>query len=51
MNRQMMHFDDLEPDDLVPLDEIENDESDGIETAVEMELLLARMQATRFAGV
>ena len=37
-------------DGLASMDKIEYEESDGVETAVELELLLARVQATRFSG-
>jgi hypothetical protein len=40
---------DADADDL-PIDETEFEESDGMETALEVELLLTRMQGTRFAG-
>lgn len=51
MNPYLMHPDELDPDadDLV-MDEIEYEESVGGEIAVEVELLLARVQATRFSG-
>jgi hypothetical protein len=52
MNHRMMQskeFDDA--DDLAPLDEVDLDEPDDVETAVEVERLVARIQATRFAGV
>ena len=39
--------DDVE--DLAPMGEIEYEESDGVETDVEVELFLTRMQATRFS--
>jgi hypothetical protein len=51
VNRQMMHSKALDADDLAPLDETEYEESDDVETAVELGLLLAQMQPTRFAGV
>ena len=35
---------------LKPMDEIEYEESGGIDTAVEVEILVARMQGTRFWG-
>jgi hypothetical protein len=41
---------DANPDDLLRMDEFEDEESDGIETTVEVELLLARTQAMRHAG-
>jgi hypothetical protein len=40
---------DVDADDLVPMDEIEYEESDDLDTAVEVDLLLGRMQATRFS--
>ena len=51
MNRHLTNRDDFDADadDLAPMGEIEYEESDGVETAVEVELLLARMQATRFS--
>ena len=53
MNHYSMHPHelDVDADDLAPMDEIEYEESDGVETAVEVELLLARMQASRFSEV
>jgi hypothetical protein len=36
---------------LAAVDEIEYDDSDVVEIAAELELLLARVQATRFSGV
>jgi hypothetical protein len=47
-----MHPDelDVDADDLAPMGEIEYEESDGLDTAVEVELLVARMHATRFSG-
>ena len=42
---------DADSDDLAPIDEIEYEESDVVEIAAELELLLARVQATRFSGV
>ncbi|MDB5866395.1 MAG: hypothetical protein JWO70_4201 [Betaproteobacteria bacterium] len=52
MTRHSMNLDDFDADadDLAPMGEIEYEESEGAETAVEVELLLARMQATRFPG-
>ena len=52
MNNHLMHLDelDVDSDDLGSMGEIEYEESDGVETVVEVELLLARMQATRFLG-
>ena len=52
VNHQMMHPDELDADDddLAPMDEIEYEEPDGVEIAAEVELLLARVQATRFSG-
>jgi hypothetical protein len=53
VNRDLTNRDDFDvnadADDLAPMGEIEYEESDGIETDVEVELLLARMQATRFS--
>ena len=51
MNHQMMHPDELDADadDLANLEEIEYEESDGIETAVEVEQLLAQVRAARFS--
>ena len=52
MNHHSMHPDelDVDADDLGPMGEIEYEESDGVETALEVGLLLARMQGTRFSG-
>jgi hypothetical protein len=36
--------------DPAPGDELEYEEADGVETDVEVEMLVARMQATRFSG-
>ncbi|HEV7390862.1 MAG TPA: hypothetical protein VGO08_04400, partial [Burkholderiales bacterium] len=41
---------DVDADDLAPMGEIEFEEPDGVETDLEVELLLGRMQATRFSG-
>jgi hypothetical protein len=41
---------DANPEDLLPMDEFEDEESDGIETTMEVELLLVRAQAMRHAG-
>ena len=51
MNHHLMNLDDFDAnaDDLVLTGEIEYEESDGVETDVEVELLLGRMQATRFS--
>jgi hypothetical protein len=50
VNHQMLHPDELDTDlgDLVPMDENEHEESAGVETAAEVALLLARVQASRF---
>jgi hypothetical protein len=44
----------LDPDadayDSAPIDELDYEEADGVETDVEVEMLVARMQATRFSG-
>ena len=40
---------DVDADDLAPMGEIEFEEPDGVETDLELELLLGRMQATRFS--
>jgi hypothetical protein len=40
---------DVDADDLAPMGEIEFEEPDGVETDLEVELLLGRMQATRFS--
>jgi len=52
VNHHLMHPNefDANADDLAPMDEVEYEESDGVEIAVELELLLARVQATRFSG-
>jgi len=51
VNHHLMHPDEPDTDahDLAPMDEIEYEESDDVETAVEVELLLARVHATRFS--
>jgi hypothetical protein len=41
---------DADADDLVPVDEIEYEESDVVDIAAELELLLVRVQAARFSG-
>jgi len=41
---------DADADGLLPVDEIEYAESDGVEIALEVELLRARVQAARFSG-
>ena len=53
MNHPVMHSDepDADTDGLVPMDGIEYEESDIVDIAAELELLLARVQATRFSGV
>ena len=52
MHHHLMHPDefDADADDLAPMDEIEYEESGGVDTAVEVELLVAGMQGTRFWG-
>jgi hypothetical protein len=47
-----MHPDELDAnaDDLAPMDEIQYEESDDVEIALEVELLRARVQAARFSG-
>jgi hypothetical protein len=40
---------DADGDDLGPIDEIEYEESDDVDTALEVELLLGRMEATRYS--
>jgi hypothetical protein len=40
---------DVDAEDLTPMGDIEYEESDGVETDVEVELFLTRMQATRFS--
>lgn len=52
MNPHLMHPNELDADadGLAPMDEIEYEESYGDGIAVEIELLLARVQATRFSG-
>jgi hypothetical protein len=42
---------DADTDGPAPIDEIEYEKSDVVEIAAELELLLARVQATRFSGV
>ena len=53
MNHHLMHPDEFDAaaGDLAPMDEIEYGESGDVDTAVEVELLMARIQATRFSGV
>jgi hypothetical protein len=53
VNHHLKHPDefDADVDDQAPMDEIEYEEYGGVDTAVEVELLVARMQATRFWGV
>jgi hypothetical protein len=41
---------DADTDGLVPVDDIEYEESDVVDIAAELELLLARVQAARFSG-
>jgi hypothetical protein len=41
---------DADADGPAPMDEIGYEESDGVEIAVEVELLRARVWATRFSG-
>ncbi|MDB5809089.1 MAG: hypothetical protein JWN94_1211 [Betaproteobacteria bacterium] len=52
MSHQLIHSDDLDADidDLAPMHEIEFEESDDVETAMEVELLLSQLHATRFSG-
>jgi hypothetical protein len=51
MRHQLIHSYDLDADidDLAPMDEIEFEESDDVETAMEVERFLSRLQATRFS--
>jgi hypothetical protein len=44
------HLDEFDgsADDLTPMDEIEYEESCGVDTAVEVDCFVARMQGTRF---
>jgi hypothetical protein len=53
VNHPVIHPDepDADADDLVTVDEIEYEESDVFDIASELELLLARVRATRFSGV
>jgi len=52
VNHPVIHPDEPDADDgLAPIDEIEYEESDVVDIAAELELLLARVQATRFSGV
>jgi hypothetical protein len=53
VNHHVAHPDELDADadGLAPMDEIEYEESDIVDIAAELELLLARAQATRFSGV
>ena len=50
MNHHSMHSDEFDAgfDDLAPTGETEYEESGGVDTAVEVELLVARTQTTRF---
>ena len=52
MNHHLMHPDELDAnaDDLAPMDEVEYEESENVEIAVELELLLGRVQVGRFSG-
>ena len=52
MNHPVIHPDEPDADTggLVPVDEIEYEESDVVDIAAELELLLARVQAARFSG-
>jgi hypothetical protein len=51
VNDYLSNPDDFDADDdLPPMDEFEYEESDSVETALELDLLLGRAQATRFAG-
>jgi hypothetical protein len=51
MRHQPIRADELdaEIDDLTPMDEIEFEELGDLETAMEVEQLLSRLQATRFS--
>lgn len=51
VNSQLMHPDefDTDADDLAPMDEIEYEESVAVDTAVEVQPLVARTQGTRFS--
>lgn len=51
MNHPVIPPDEPDADDgLPPIDEVEYEESDVVEIAAELELLLARVQAARFSG-
>jgi hypothetical protein len=50
INRYVSDELDADIDDVAPMDEIEFEESDDVETAMEVEQFLAGRQATRFAG-
>jgi len=52
MSHQLIHSDELDTDidDFAPMDEIEFEELDDVETAMEVELLRSRLQATRYSG-
>ena len=52
MNDSSSNADDFDAyaDDLLSIGEIEYEESDGVETNLEVELLLGRVHANRFAG-
>lgn len=51
MNDYLSNRDDFDADadDLALMDDVEYEEPDGVETALELDLLLGRAQATRFA--
>jgi hypothetical protein len=50
MDHHLMHLDepDADADDLAPTDAIEFEESDDFDSAVELDLLVGRVQAARF---
>ena len=50
MNHPVIHPDEPDADGLPSMDEIEYEESDIVDIAAELELLLARVQAARFSG-
>jgi hypothetical protein len=52
VNHPVIHPDepDADADGLASMDEFEHEESDAVDIAAELELLLARVHAARFSG-
>jgi hypothetical protein len=52
VNHPLIHPEepDADADGLAPMDEIQYEESDGVEIALEVKLLQTRVQAARFSG-